>query len=279
MTETTFNEPLLAERRQLLEDGFCVIPGVLSGDFLKRVQDWADGFLDEHVVDPRLQYQGSDFHIYREAAHRAGELAKDAHWSPIVDELIAHPPAVAACERIGLEGQTSGGTVLILSKPAGGPALYWHQDFMNWNHPAAALPWPTWVFLSYYLVDTTVENGCLRAIPGTHRKRIPLHDQLPDAHGPEIQAAGPDHPCFQDHPDAVDVPVKAGDLVLCDGRVLHAAHPNNSNKRRTLLLMWNHTFPFPMVPSWWEGPRPVVMEEYEPGREYVPTRKPGRYLA
>ena len=32
--------------------------------------------------------------------------------------------------------------------------------------------------------------------------------------------------------------MKAGDLVLGDARMLHAAHPNSSGKRRTLITMW-----------------------------------------
>jgi ectoine hydroxylase-related dioxygenase (phytanoyl-CoA dioxygenase family) len=36
----------------------------------------------------------------------------------------------------------------------------------------------------------------------------------------------------------VDVEVKAGDLVLGDARLLHAAHANNSDRRRTLITMW-----------------------------------------
>ena len=85
--------------------------------------------------------------------------------------------------------------------------------------------------------DTTRENGCLRVIPGTHRKRIPLHDVLPDAHGSEIQAINDlDHPIFMDHPDSVDVPLTSGDLIIADARLLHAAWPNQTAQRRTLVL-------------------------------------------
>jgi ectoine hydroxylase-related dioxygenase (phytanoyl-CoA dioxygenase family) len=59
---------------------------------------------------------------------------------------------------------------------------------------------------------------------------------------------------FCDHPDAVDVPVKAGALVIGEGRVLHAAHGNRSNRRRTLLLGW-HSRPF-TVPDYWTGEAP-----------------------
>ena len=144
---------------------------------------------------------------------------------------------------------TSAGAIILLSKPPHGPPLYWHQDATYWNHPMSALPWPSRVFLSYYLVDTTRENGCLRIIPGTHRKRTELHDLLPDAHSPEMQRADETHLAFTEQPGEIDIPVQAGDLVIADGRVLHAAWPNNTDTRRTLVLEWWDLFPFPSVPD------------------------------
>ena len=150
---------------------------------------------------------------------------------------------------------------------------------MEWDHPKAGLPWPTKIFLSYYLIDTTPENGCLRAIPGTHLKRIPLHDKLPPAHGPEIQAMSTQHEVFGDHPDAINLPVKAGDLVINDGRVLHAAYGNNTDKRRTLLLQWHSIFPYPSAPSWWTAPVPEqLLREVAPDAKIELTRVPSRYL-
>jgi ectoine hydroxylase-related dioxygenase (phytanoyl-CoA dioxygenase family) len=34
--------------------------------------------------------------------------------------------------------------------------------------------------------------------------------------------------------------VKAGDLVIGDSRVLHAAHANDSDQRRTVITLWFH---------------------------------------
>ena len=271
----------LEKRAQLVRDGFCVIPGVLCGDLLERWRAYSDSLLDATPVDPKYRYQGSDFHINSERRYRASALEHPEVrlWSPLVDALVDLPAATNACDRMGIEGRVADDTVLILSKPAHGPALYWHQDFMQWNHPQASSPWPTRIFISYYLVDTTPENGCLRAIPGSHVKRLPLHDLLPPAHGPEIQAANDDHPAFMDHPDAVDLPVKAGDLVINDARVLHAAYPNTTDKRRTLLLQWHSVFPFPSAPSWWTGPIPGAYQEFDPAAVYESTRVPGKYLA
>jgi hypothetical protein len=193
-----------------------------------------------------------------------------------VDRLLALPAMQEALEQIGFGGGRSDGAMLLLSKPPFGPPLYWHQDLMTWNDPIAAAPWPTRIFLSFYMVDTTRESGCLRVIPGTHRKRIPLHDVLPPAHGPELQQAELDHPAFQDHPDAVDLPVKAGDLAINDARVLHAAHPNNTPRRRTLVLFWHSLSPGP--PSWWTGEIPEVVRRRDPTATYEMTRIPGEHL-
>ena len=34
------------------------------------------------------------------------------------------------------------------------------------------------LFLMVYLVDTTPANGCLRVLPGSHLRKIPLDDEL-----------------------------------------------------------------------------------------------------
>ena len=91
----------------------------------------------------------------------------------------------------------------------------------------------------YYLTDTTPENGCLRVIPGSHLKRHSLHDRISPRHTDELRAfANPDDPGFSRVDDEIDVPVKAGDLVMGYGSLLHASHANKSNQRRTVLTMW-----------------------------------------
>ena len=130
--------------------------------------------------------------------------------------------------------------MLVLTKPARGPALYWHQDWMMWNDPLSCTPWPQTIFVSYYLDGTSVENGCLKIIPGTHRKRIPLHDTLVTAHEQGARFIEEDHPVmFSDHPDQVNVEVGPRDLVLADARVLHAAYKNRTDEPRDLLLLWH----------------------------------------
>ena len=101
----------------------------------------------------------------------------------------------------------------------------------------------------YYLVDTERYNGCLRLIPGSHMKRHRLHDALPDAHTDDLRKMeNPNSPIYQDIHEAGDVPVKAGDLVVGDSRLLHSAHGNKSDQRRTVITLWYMT-EFDLLPA------------------------------
>lgn len=257
-------ETALRKRNQLIEEGFCVIENLLTEEFIAELRSATDAMLDAIEAPAHWKYQGSDLHL----------SGRD---HPIIDRLDKWQPSHDALEAMGLGDFRSRGGFIVLSKPPGGPPLYWHQDFMDWNDPISVAPWPQYLFLSYYLVDTTVENGCFRVIPGTHLRRIPLHDQLTPAHAEGGYHVPEDDPAmFCDHPEAVDVPVKAGDLVIGEGRLLHAAHGNRSNARRTLLLGW-HDRPF-TIPETWTGEVPEEIRQRDPSVKYEKTRNPGVYL-
>ena len=269
------------QRNQLVEQGYAIIPGVLVDPLLGELQRWSQQVFDTMPVDPKYRYQGSDIHVYAPRLWEKMDAEPDhKHFAdPIVEKIIDYVPQKRVCAELGLENLQARDNIILLSKPAYGPPLYWHQDFMNWNHPEAAAPWPTVIFLSYYMSDTTRENGCLRVIPGTHRKRIPLHDMLPDAHGPEIQAINDlEHPIFMDHPDSVDVPLKSGDLIIADARLLHAAWPNQTAQRRTLVLAWHGVFSFPHPPSWWTDKVPKAIQSFDHQFTCTGTRKPSNHL-
>jgi ectoine hydroxylase-related dioxygenase (phytanoyl-CoA dioxygenase family) len=151
----------------------------------------------------------------------------------------------------------------------------------------------------YYLTDTQPVNGCLRVIPGTHRKRVPLHDELPAAHTEETYRAPEQSAIFAIRPDEVDVPVKAGDLLIGDARLLHAAHANQTDHHRSLLTLWYfpdfEALPDPIKaaavrlkpsppPGWGETEAGRLLAPFIP--EYTGTsepaewnRVPGKHLA
>lgn len=257
-------EVALAKREQMLHDGYCVIDDILSEEFLKELRDESERLIAGHVQPDDVIYQGQHVNVRGE---------ENQH----IQKLLEWQPARDALEQIGFGDFTTAGGIIILTKDPGAPALYWHQDWMRWNDPLSCAPWPQTIFLNYYLTDTTRENGCLKVIPGTHRKRIALHDILVPAHEQGARFIEENHPVmFSDYPDQVDVCVKAGSLVLADARILHSAYKNYTDVRRTLILAW-HSRPN-TVPDYWNDEIPEPVANRDADANYPMSRIPGDYL-
>lgn len=216
-----------AKYTQLIEDGFCVVEGVLDPEMLGRMK----------VVTERMIARQSTEHFRKQVT--TGSMI-DINEDAELADLIAYPAALNALRSMGFESIVfqSG---YVISKPPHSPPLFWHQDWTGWEADCSYRDEPHQLFLMYYLVDTTRANGCLRVIPGSHRHPHRLHGLLAEAHTDTVALrADASRPEFQSYPDEVDVPVKAGDLVIGDSRVLHAAHGNNTDQRRTLITLWYH---------------------------------------
>jgi len=213
-------------RRQLVTDGFCHVPGVLDPAALRATIEAAEAALGTIDADHRAQWRSQ------------GSLVPIAD-HPSFAALVAHPGFQEMFGRLGFRG-TRFSSGYVISKPPGGPALFWHQDWWGWQHPISREDRIAQVALFLYMTDTTRQNGCLRLVPGSHRRRHALHD-LVDAHDPTLaEVKNPDDDAFASHPDEIDVPVRAGDVVVVDARLIHGAHPNRSGRERTNITLWWH---------------------------------------
>ena len=226
MTKTQTTTDGAAKRTALIDDGFCMFESVLDADMVQRTAAASDRLLDqqdkEHFSNNKST--GSMICVWDD---------------PFFSELIAWAPAMEVLRSMGFEGPTFS-TGFVISKPPHSPPLFWHQDWWGWEHSHSYTKKPQQLFIMYYLIDTTPDNGCLRLIPGSHLKRHPMHD-LPEAHTAEVNMADDlTHPVYQDQPDEIDVCVGAGDLVVGDSRLLHSARANRSDTRRTVITLWYH---------------------------------------
>ncbi|MFI9411930.1 phytanoyl-CoA dioxygenase family protein [Nocardia gamkensis] len=113
-------------------------------------------------------------------------------------------------------------------KPAGcGSPVQWHQDF-------GILPYTNddLVVCGLALTDSTVRNGCLHVIPGSHRGPILDHHQ----DGVMIGAIQEGATGF-DIARAVPVEVPAGGMSLHHFRTLHGSAPNHSDLDRRIYFL------------------------------------------
>ena len=214
--------------REFEEQGYSVIPDMADEKLLQQtracVQRAVAAETEEHLAKTKSP----------------GTLI-DSDAFPELADLIGNPKALHELGQMGWE-DIKFWKAVIISKPPGGPRLYWHQDCMTWDDPRSYSNVAPMVFLMYYMEDTSRHNGCLRLIPKSHRQRISLHD-TGVAHDPEINRIdNPEDLRFADFPGEIDVPLRAGDLVIGDARMFHAAHSNNSSDPRTVITIWFYPF-------------------------------------
>jgi hypothetical protein len=114
----------------------------------------------------------------------------------------------------------------VFCKPAStGLAVPWHQDGQYWPiRPLASCT--VWIALD----DSTIANGCLRIVRGSHRMQTIYHHRLDER---------PDHALDQrideaefDTAEIVDVQLQAGEMSIHDVYAIHGSRPNTSSKRR-----------------------------------------------
>jgi hypothetical protein len=174
---------------------------------------------------------------YRSAHASIGSLL-DLLLEPDVVDLITWPRTFGALGALGFPDPRFIHGILFDKAPHT-PPTFWHQDGTSWNHPASYAAAPQELILIYYLVDTAPHNGCLRVIPGSHRRRHPLHDWLANSPTEDLRRmADAGSPAFRSFPEEVALPVRAGDVIILDSRLLHAAHANDSTARRPALSLW-----------------------------------------
>ena len=112
----------------------------------------------------------------------------------------------------------------LMVRPPGSEPVYWHRDAVVWSRPI--------VTVLAYLDASTLENGCLQVVPGSHLSPWPIHQRL---HQTEDQAR-----VERLLTQAVSVPLPAGSLLLTHGCLLHGADANRSDgPRRSMTLAYH----------------------------------------
>jgi len=101
----------------------------------------------------------------------------------------------------------------------------WHQDVTYWGlePPFALTAW-------YAVDDSDVENGCMRVIPGSHRQGVVAHGE--SRRTGNLLSINQEVDTDVDEHAAVDLILKAGQMSIHHGHLIHGSNPNQSQRRR-----------------------------------------------
>lgn len=215
-------EPLIAEYEALLGDLWqgWIAEGVLAAD------DPATSF-DARIR--RAYGNGLEYFQPMDISLPPGRITEDIpfHFGPAVFAMLTAPKLLDIVEQVIGPEITSNPIQHIRIKPPAGElrreearphitATSWHQDRAVTLEEADATRMVTvWIAVT----DATVENGCLQAVPGSHRG-----DML--THCPQVQLAIPAD--LMQGTAAKPLPVRAGGVVLFHPLTIHGSLANRS---------------------------------------------------
>jgi ectoine hydroxylase-related dioxygenase (phytanoyl-CoA dioxygenase family) len=112
-----------------------------------------------------------------------------------------------------------------IKEPDSGSYVSWHQDLNYWG-----LDGDQEVTAWFALTPATVENGCMRFVPGSHRKKAVPHV---DSFAPDnLLTRGQEIAVEVDEASAMNVLLRAGQASFHHGHMFHASGPNQTNSRR-----------------------------------------------
>ena len=211
---------------QLKENGYCVFDQALEKNVLEKIKRVSRQALEELTIEHRKNNKSQ------------GSLILIADY-PDFGMLIGNIKLKEIFRILGFD-DTRFSSGYIISKPNNSPALFWHQDWWGWDHPLSYTNQIAQVFVMIYLQDTNPQNGCLRVIPRSHRSYHPLHLNQ-KAHTESVsRVEDPNDSIYNSLSEEVPVPVKCGDVIVGDARLIHGSFPNQSEDERTLITLWYH---------------------------------------
>jgi hypothetical protein len=161
---------------------------------------------------------------------RAGRLppamnAKPHLLIPWLWDMVHDPRIVDAVEDLIGPDILCFGTSFISKSGSDDRYISWHQDATHWglSEPRAVTAWVAFT-------ASRRDNGCVRAIPGSHLRVV--------AHGHEVNTQnmlGRREFVLDgvDEAAAVDVELEAGEMSLHHALAIHGSLPNRSGRRRT----------------------------------------------
>jgi Phytanoyl-CoA dioxygenase (PhyH) len=193
---------------------------------------WVEKYHDLGFVSPvpglpdveAAQYRRAfeDYERYRGESLRQEHLKYLHLCFPWACELALHPTILDAVEAILGPNLLIHSSSLFFKGPADGAFVGWHQDGC-----AVRLSEPKIVTAWIALTESTVDNGCLRVIPGSHTTQVPHEDRRLEGNQLILSISGE-----VDEAAAVDITLAPGEFSLHHIDLIHGSALNRSHAKR-----------------------------------------------
>jgi ectoine hydroxylase-related dioxygenase (phytanoyl-CoA dioxygenase family) len=211
------------EQERFQRDGYVHLRGVLSDEELAEIEAVYARFLRREITVPGkdlCDMSGDYARPFDEFTNVNVMLPRRYH--PAWQGNLYERRAASIAAALHGPGMVLDYDQLLAKRPHKTDAVFeWHQDQAYWP----VLPDPRTATCWLAVDDSTLENGCMRFVPGSHKE--PLRP-----HRPRMSGRGESHTLVTDVDAARDpvrpVPIRRGDVTVHNERVLHGSGGNTT---------------------------------------------------
>ena len=175
-------------------------------------------FFERDAFDERGELRQSKMDCLNKMGHAMHDL------DPVFDAFSRQQKVADVARSIGFEAPVLLQSMMIFKPPRIGGEVSWHQDStFLYTEPESCVGF--W----FALEDATVDNGCMRFMPGAHKMGLKQRHFRDDSGKLTFETLDE-----APWPDGLEAPAEAqtGALVIFDGRTPHFSGPNRSNHSR-----------------------------------------------
>lgn len=155
----------------------------------------------------------------RPTAMQKGDRHLDVKW---ICDLATHPNVLNAVEDVIGPDILIHSSTIFTKYAHDEKFVSWHQDSHYWG-----LSEPRLVSAWVALTDSTIDNGCLRVLPGTHTRAF---EHLEEPQQANILSRGQTVTVNVDQ--AIDIVLRAGQMSFHHANLVHGSNPNTSTGPR-----------------------------------------------
>ena len=140
-------------------------------------------------------------------------------------DLATHPKVLNAVESLLGPNLLLWGTSVFAKKAFDSGFISWHQDETYWGLDSGKIT-TAWIALT----ESSIENGCMRVIPGSQALAIQPHHETYAKEN--LLSRGQEITVKVSEEEAIDVVLNPGQMSLHHAKIIHGSNANTSDKKR-----------------------------------------------
>jgi len=211
------------DRERFRRDGYVHLRGVLSEDEVAAIEVDYDRFLRQEIRVDGKDYcdMAGDYGRTPDEYSIVNVMLPRKYYEPWRNNVYEQKAASIAAQLCGPD-MVVDYDQLLAKRPFKEDAVFaWHQDMAYWLDTPDTRTATCWLAID----DSTVDNGCMRFVPGSHlepglRPHRPLHEDRSISHTLCTDLLPTD--------TVVHAPIKRGDITVHNERVLHGSGGNST---------------------------------------------------